>query len=165
MTKQEALAKIKELEEYINELEEYINELDKPKGISSGRVPMDEWYFYIGYDGPCVKAKERGECYDKAFHEAGNYYQTGEQAIAHEKKIRVYRKLLKYADELNEGWVPDWSDDGEWKYSLKYNREDDYIFTASTENNTGLSPLFKAELSALKAWSMLTEEEEEIFKS
>ena len=158
MTKQEALIKIKELEEYINEL-------DKPKGISSGRARPDKKFYSIGVTGAVRSEIERGQYFESKLYEAGNYYQTGEQAIAHEKKSRVYRKLLKYADELNEGWVPDWSDDGEWKYSLKYNREDDYIFTASTENNTGLSPLFKAELSALKAWSMLTEEEQEIFKS
>ena len=158
MTKTEALIKIKELEEYINEL-------DKPKGISSGRARPDKKFYSIGVTGAVRSEIERGQYFESKLYEAGNYYQTKEQAIAHEKKIRVYRKLLKYADELNEGSTPCWSDDYECQYTITYAKETDYLSATFIDTNTDLLPLFKTRKLALKAWGMLTEEEQEIFKS
>lgn len=36
----------------------------------------------------------------------------------HQKAMLAHYKLVIIVEAVNEGWTPDWSNDGEWKYEL-----------------------------------------------
>lgn len=77
------------------------------------------WYL-ISSGGVVHSEVGAGSCVD-AVVLMGNFYKTRHQAyVALEVKI-AQAKIVKRITELNEGWVPDWEDRDQSKFSVIYN--------------------------------------------
>ena len=80
-------------------------------------------YYVSGSGGTPYRKVRRTPGLDDAFlsHFAiGNVYETREEVEAHNNYLKALTKVKNRIAELNEGWVPDWSDNTDVKYSLYY---------------------------------------------
>ena len=55
---------------------------------------------------------------DISRHCAGNYYRTREEAEKARNKQLAYMRLQDALLEYNDGWEPDWGDDGQAKFAI-----------------------------------------------
>lgn len=84
------------------------------------RAEKGEYYYYI-FPGWIDSASDDRDGFNKGCHIAWNYYLTEQQAQkARDKQLATVR-VNDAIDELNEGWVADWSDSDEAKYNIDYN--------------------------------------------
>ena len=64
-----------------------------------------------------------GESYwrvDSFRYLVGNYFQTKDDAETHLNRTKAISRVTHAIIEANEGWVPDWGNDREPKYSIYY---------------------------------------------
>lgn len=71
----------------------------------SGRI---NWYYYTEHD------------VDEWSYSQRNMFRTKKEANQHLAYLKARAAILDHADEVNEGWVPDWSSMSELKYSIYY---------------------------------------------
>lgn len=69
---------------------------------------------------------------DKWRYSQRNVFRTKKEAEQHLAVLKARAAILDHADEVNEGWVPDWSDDEDIKYCVYY---DHSIRCLSTYDN------------------------------
>lgn len=85
----------------------------------------------------------------------GFQFKTQQAAAAAAKAYRFYHRLYKLAEELNEGWEPDWSDSGQQKFYIWFNTgrawEVGRIYTSRSPERI----YFKSEYAAKKAIQIL----------
>lgn len=83
---------------------------------------------------------------DKNIFEIGEYFNTKEEAEQCLKERKLLFKLHQWAKEKNEGWEPDWSDYGEFKYYIKSYVEDEELWINSSCrcNSFTKLPFFKS---------------------
>lgn len=147
-------------EESVNNLIEQFKE----NPLAYKRKNPGEWYYYFdplfGPDG-FMEGKEH---WHKDLFISGNYKQTEEQAKRHAKYMKCLNKLLNLADELNEGWKPDWSDLGQTKYTIYFKYVDNKFAVNSTWSYSDSLTFFKSEEAAYEALDRLDDEDKEVLK-
>lgn len=81
-----------------------------------------KWETYYVDEGAKVWDYEwYNDSVDEWYYETWEIYQTEEQAqFARDRKVFI-TKVNDRIDELNDGWVADWSDSKEWKYTIYSN--------------------------------------------
>lgn len=85
----------------------------------------------------------------------GMEFETEESA---EKAAAYYRKihrLYKLAEELNEGWEPDWSDHNQYKYSVYFDGSSCGWRYRTYSYSNHLLPAFKDEATARRAIELI----------
>lgn len=127
------------------------------------RAVINENYHYIDdSDGDVCEDMEYGYEVDNYRFSIGNYYLTREEA---QKAKRIQISIVKIndrIDELNEGWIPDWSDSNQLKHSIIfYNTIDVDIFY--TYSHMSKINALKSEEASKNIISEFKEELEEIF--
>ena len=65
--------------------------------------------------------------YLEIVHKQGNWFPTREAAELESKRRALTQRYLAKIKELNDGWVPDWSDRDKIKVQLVYNQCTDRI--------------------------------------
>lgn len=119
MNKEQAKKQIEELKAKLKELEDNIKPNDNP--LAYERKPYGKIYHTIGAVGGVYHAVETAHDADYERFAYGNYKQTFGQAKRHDEYTRTLNRLLCIADELNEGWKPNWDDsEGEKKWYIYY---------------------------------------------
>ena len=77
----------------------------------------------------------------------------------HKSKCVIFRKLLEVADYLNGDWKPDWNNQEQCKYIIRYNHISKQ-FSTDFYTYTGITPIvFSSRENALKAIEIIGEEE------
>ena len=105
---------IKEIEDKIAELQAIIN---RPKRWQDALVQPDkEAYFYLissKYEGLAVVGWnfKADRCPEHAFR-------TEEQAELIKEKMLLMQEMHAFAHVRNEGWMPDWEDEGQERYGI-----------------------------------------------
>lgn len=82
----------------------------------------------------------------------GVAFATREAAYKAAKVYRRYHRLYRLAEELNDGWVPDWTTHNQVKFVIKRDHADDKVIVIPrrrVDNTCGI--YFKTEETALKA--------------
>lgn len=74
--------------------------------ISNATANISDVYFFDNDNG------------SKNAFEHGLYFNTKEEAEQHLKERKLLFKIKKWAEIHNEGWQPNWEDDGERKYYI-----------------------------------------------
>lgn len=111
--------------------EEEVNEIIKQNSKSKPAwfVPGErETYYYITPNGVCRATKEDCEWDTQAlsFHKV---FKTEEEAEKELKRKQAETRVLKRIAEMNEGWIPDWDNEDEYKYSIDYSYGNQRLFS------------------------------------
>lgn len=94
---------------------------DTPKANSykRWRATKGETYNTIGNCGTLQLTKFNDQ-EDDYTYATGNYFKTDERAEAYMEYLLAVTKINDEIREMNEGWIPDWSNTGEEKYHILY---------------------------------------------
>lgn len=89
---------------------------------------------------------------NRKIEEFGLAFETREQADRAYKDFRFYHRLYKIAEELNNGWIPNWSNTSERKYIIYYSyTSKSYNYNTVSFCNRPGSILFKSEQDVREA--------------
>ena len=148
MTNEELQEEVKRLEEQIKDLKAKLEEeCFLPYKPYEVEVPEDIEYYLTktqeGREYLLMKYNERQRC---NIYKRGLAFREREDLLKYEKERVLLFKLHKWAEEHNEGWTPNWNDEGEKKYYVTYNeysKEFETIFYWSYQLIPKL-PIFKS---------------------
>ena len=107
----------------------------------------------------CIKFKPKNVTYDDIQNKIMPYTDTVFTTPMHKQKCITFRKLLEVAVYLNGDWEPDWDDQSQIKYIIKYDhikeqfKFDFYSFTSVN------SVVFSSRENALRAIEIIGEGE------
>ena len=125
MTNEELEQEVKRLEEQITKLRFKILESKADKKPYEVEVPKDiESYYYVDKLGKVHPIGEKLNYYDfeKAYLR-GLAFKTKEEAEQFDKERILIKKLKDWAEEHNEGWIPDWNEVNEKKHYITLEKE------------------------------------------
>ena len=110
-------------------------EYDKayPKVRKYGRVERGESYYTSEFSDAPEYQDTRGGI-DNFNYKTGRYFLTATEAIKDIERQKARMRIIRRIEELNDGWVPDFEDEDEDKFSVHY----DHI-----EDNLTAYPLFE----------------------
>lgn len=126
MNKQEQIAQLKAERDRIDG---YIKELEENK-----KWPQDgDWYYFLSSTGiTYLEGWNPNEGYNFKRKSIGNCFETEQEAEDHLallkwltstgawKRLHARKKIQEKANELNEGWKPDWDRANQFKYYIYY---------------------------------------------
>lgn len=163
MNKEQAQKQIKELKAKVEELEDTINHRDRQ--LAYQRKKIGTTYFYVGATAESFITYENGDNTDSKRFNCGNYKQTREQAERHAERRRTLDRLLCIADELNEGWEPNWDDSEEYKWHIHYDHRYSLSFRVNSNRSCSENKVyFKTEEMAEEAISRLDGRDKAVFR-
>lgn len=103
-------------------------ELLEEKNHKPWRAESDGEYWFVDDEGDVISDEDWGISEDNHRYLTGNYFATKEEAEAHKARLEAIGRVTHAILEANEGWEPDWSDEGEEKYYLYYSHFGDNEF-------------------------------------
>ena len=113
-------------EDYMNLLEEY----DIKHQVN--HYPTKDTYVYVVLtDGVIDKIQWNDGSYVRSVYDLGKVFYTREEAEQYNKREKAIRKVTDRIKELNEGWLPDWSNDEGKIYFDDYNHSYNFISISS----------------------------------
>lgn len=138
--KETMLARLDTIENEAREIRESLNKKEKwqPKG--------GEWY--LTEVGEVFK-----DCSSKGFQDYGVEFSSEEAANRAAKDFRAYHRLWHLADELNEGWIPNWYDRSEPKAMIAVHENNSTTIQRIQSNY--FVPVFKSSELAEKALELI----------
>ncbi len=117
---------LKEYDEKAKALrDEFISKLEDDKKEFELSYPENEEVVYLADSEVTLIHYDAIDKVDKNIFEHGLYFKTREGAEQYLKERKLLFKLHQWAEEKNEGWVPDWSNSDERKY---------YIYCSYSDN-------------------------------
>jgi hypothetical protein len=130
MTHEEKLQKLAELEAAAMELRASIA-ADKTPKVRFKPAYGDD-YSYVDYSNSVSELTWCADIEDEANYARGNCYRTEAEAIAARNRQLAIVRVNDAIDVLNDGWVPDWSNNGQQKLVLARNNSENGFCTTST---------------------------------
>jgi len=131
MTNEELQQEVERLESAIDWIKNKLVELLEEKGLAPVKasyeveVPDDlEDFYYVDEAGLINQIYVYDEEEQEKVFKRGLAFKTKEQAEKHDKERILLFKLHKWAEEHNGGWIPDWEDLDEYKYSVTYDYDE-----------------------------------------
>lgn len=151
-------------DEFISKLEKVDKEEKKPFLVE---LPEDgERLYFIDNVQSTISSKifDINNMNDVKRFENGLFFETKEEAEQHLKESKLLFKLKHWAKRKNEGWGPDWSDNGQYKFSPDYNRLTGSIWATDSTvyNSFSKLPYFKSEEIAQECIDMFEDEIKEV---
>ena len=124
MTNEEFEKELKRIEQVVTELRNKLLESKAEPTYYSPyvvEVPEDiDDYVYINNAGNTFDLNTLTIVGFEEIYKRGLAFKTVEEAEKYDKERILMFKMHKWAEEHNEGWTPDWNDDGEQKYYVVY---------------------------------------------
>ena len=151
MTNEELEQKVKQLEEQLTELRFKILESEgelipyKPYEVE---VPEDiDDYVYINNFGNIYNLNTLTIVEIEKIYKRGLAFKTREEAEQFDKERMLLFKFHKWAEEHNEGWIPNWKDFDEEKSTIIYdnNHEELEIYETYFYRDFTKLPVLKSE--------------------
>lgn len=165
MNKEELL---KEYDEKAKALrEEFISKLEDDKKEFELIYPKDDhWVFCVDSDtGEIIEVYyTANNITDRFLFEHGLYFNSKEEAKRYIKECKLLFKIKQWAKMKNDGWEPDWEDDGEKKRYVYYNYGEERLKVTWGYNSTNFIklPYFKTEEIAQECIDLFGEEIKEV---
>lgn len=151
---------------FIESIGEALNKLFYPK--------EDEWemkypfkdgdeYFVLNHRGSIIETTWNNNCVDEERFELGNVFPTREEAELEVKRRNLLTRFRAFRDECNNGWEPDWSNNGE-KWEIYYKEEEGLIASwTSLVNSFSTFGYFKNKQDTKRAIDLFGDEIKELF--
>ena len=171
MTNEEFEREIKRLEEriedQINSLRIKFLESKADKKPYEVEVPEDiENYYYVSESGDIDLVEDVFFNIDyEGLYQRGLAFKTKKEAEQYDKERILIFKMNKWAEEHNEGWIPNWKDEDEIKYFIIY---DNRYETLKVDNYATIEefckiPYFKSQKIAEQFIEEFGDEIKEVF--
>ena len=142
MTKPEMLNKIAALETEVANLRALLEKPDTPWVPERG-----DTYFRIAGSGSMVEHKWDNDCIDDAYLSIGNVFRTRKDAEFMVERLKVLAELRRLA----KGFVPDWDDKQQSKWTLTYDNGDGIDIDYFWSTNIGAPVYFQSREDAQAA--------------
>lgn len=152
MTNEELEQEVKRLEEQITNLRIKFLESEANKKSYEVKMPEDiEMYYTTDVKG---ELKKVGHCRDdihEYIYKYGNAFENSYDAILNYKERILLFKLHNWAEEHNEGWIPDWEECDD-KFYINYHYGLDWFKVSSNMRVNAFNklPYFKSEELAME---------------
>lgn len=123
---------LEELKKKYEELGKEIERLENQSDVN-WRAALNENFFYIdentdiGWSFDNNISTFADNCY-----KTGNYFKTEEQAEKMLEKIKIYVKLKRLAEKLNDGQEIDWNNSKQEKYYIYFFKSDKKLILTNT---------------------------------
>lgn len=141
-----------ELQEGILRLEADLAELKKQLANKDWEPKGGEWYVTLNGSIDSEASTEQTRIF-------GIEFETRQAAKKASIDYRKSNRLYKLAEELNNGWSPDWKDQHQKKYRIDYDHRRGKLFVCIDVNQeTFAGVYFKCHELALKAAEILDDE-------
>lgn len=130
MNNKEIQEKFEQLASTIDWIKTKLVDLQEEKGLAPVKTPYEvevpediENYYFLDETGNIVYKALYSSNYQKKTFIHGLAFKTKEEAEKHDKERILLFKLHKWAEEHNEGWTPNWEDDGvKWYVTYETDR-------------------------------------------
>lgn len=122
MNKEELIKQFDERQKALRD--EFISKLEDDKEKFELTYPENEETVYFIRRGTQVIYDTRfwsNSFIDKSMFEMGEYFKTKKEAEQYLRECKLIFKLKQYAKEKNDGWEPDWEDNGMDKWNIYFN--------------------------------------------
>lgn len=93
----------------------------------------------------------------ESFRLAGMEYQTQSQTDSAAKAIRAYARQFAWLAENDDGWVADWSDNGQNKYFVSYSYEKAKFERTFCYQSAFVNIIFMSEQNATKLAQLMND--------
>ena len=117
----------KQIEEMKTKLADMEAELNKPEVVINYWQPEEaNGYYYVNYLGLVGSAS-----YNKNYHKDKLRYRvfkTQKEAEKYAEYVKAEETLRRVIAEVNEGWLPDWTNKDEHKYVVVLHRDNLKVF-------------------------------------
>lgn len=133
MTNEELEQKVKRLEEELTEVRIALLERKAepiPYIPYEVKVPNDIGNYYNPDEfGVIDHLEDFSTAYGENCYIRGLAFKTKEEAEQYDRERILLFKFHKWAEEHNGGWIPNWKDDEEEKYTIRYDYENNRFET------------------------------------
>ena len=104
-------------------------------------------YYIMNEYGEVYSLEEFSTNYALCHYERGLTFKTVEEAEQYDKERILLFKMHKWAEEHNGGWIPNWKDFKEEKYTIVYDHDCKkfYVYLNFYYGDLSKLPLFKTE--------------------
>lgn len=158
---------LKGLLDRLDKLENTISLPPDPFDYFQMELPEDGTVFYCVYgDRSSIFSLKfnKNDADDVALYLNNMLVKTKEEAEQRLKEQRLLFKIKKWAEIKNDGWAPDWEDDGEKKRYVYYNYGEERLKVTWGYNSTNFIklPYFKTEEIAQECIDLFGEEIKEV---
>lgn len=155
-------AKLEETTEKLKSMKAEIERLENGWEMKCPYEEGDEYYF-INDDGSVEKSDWDGYVFENEAFEQGNTFLTRKDAELEAKRRKLLTRFRAFRDECNNGWKPDWSNNGE-KWEIDYKEEEGLIaLWTSLVNSFSTFGYFKNKEGAQRAIDLFGDEIKELF--
>lgn len=118
MNKEQAKQRLLEIKEEKKKIKAEIKELKEV--INKPEWSPIEGAYFIEYDGEVDREIDGNYELLEIQCNFGSYYKTKEQAEKRALQLKFQNWMFHLAEDLNEGWVPDWSAGHTYKWVIYY---------------------------------------------
>lgn len=135
---------MKNLEELKKKYEELGKEIERLENQSdvNWRAGLNEMYFYINEYGDIYYEFENDSEFDDNAYKTGNYFKTEEQAEKILEKIKIYVKLKRVAEKLNNGQKIDWNNNEQKKYYISFFEGNKKLYSTYMYNTKDIGQIY-----------------------
>ncbi len=142
------MSELEKIKKELEELNNKVKELEKEKNKKWKLKKGDEYYCFDFREEGIKAYFYRDDYVDKINFILGNYFTKNDdmkecknKVIKTIEKLELLTELQNYAEEINEGWKPDWDNEDEYKYHIYFNFdakvfENDYCWKRKGLNET-----------------------------
>ena len=118
-------AKLEETTEKLKSMKAEIERLENGREMKCPYEEGDEYYF-VSANGLAKYDSWGGYVFENEAFDQGNIFKTKQAAKLEAKRRNLLTRFNAFRDECNNGWEPDWSNNGE-KWEIDYKEEEGLI--------------------------------------
>ena len=107
----------------------------------------------------CIKFRPKKVTYDDVLKSVVPYTRIVNTTLRHHQKCVTFKKLLEVAEYLNGNWKPDWNNQEQCKYVIRYNHESKQFYTDFYSYTCLIPIVFSSTENIQKAIEIIGEEE------
>ena len=151
-----------DLEAKLEEMKAEIDRLENGWEMKCPYKDGDEYYF-VSANGLTKYDSWDNYDFEKRAFAQGNIFPTQQEAELESKRRNLLTRFRAFRDECNNGWEPDWSNNGE-KWEIDYKEEEGLIaLWASLVNSFSTFGYFKNKQDTKRAIDLFGDEIKELF--
>lgn len=114
------------------------SELSNTETGKRWRTKYNDDYFFVDGRGQVWNNTWGNDELDKWRYSQRNVFRTRKEAEQHLAVLKARAAILDHADEVNEGWEPDWSEEHRQKYFVIYDWINMELTTTSARSIQGV---------------------------
>lgn len=155
-------AKLEETTEKLKSMKAEIERLENGWEMKCPYEEGDEYYF-VSANGLAKYDSWGGYVFENEAFDQGNIFKTKQAAELESKRRNLLTRFRAFRDECNNGWKPDWSNNGE-KWEIDYKEEEGLIaLWTSLVNSFSTFGYFKNKQDTQRAIDLFGDEIKELF--